>query len=79
MKKREEKRAVEERQIRAKLRHESIHLRKNVNLNNKMLVRNIQVDRMRQRPRVTFGRNHKGAMAHILDDPDSIGMTRMQI
>ena len=76
MKKREEKRAVEERQIRAKLRHESIHLRKNVNFNNKMLVRNIQVDRMRQRPRVTFGRNHKGAMAHILDDPDSIGMIK---
>ena len=31
---------------------------------------------MRQRPRVTFGGNHKAAMAHVLDDPDSIGMIK---
>ena len=76
LEKKERSKAIKERQLRAKMRHESIHLRKDIKFQNKLIVRDVQADRMRQRPRVAFGTNGNNSMAHVLDDPDSIGIIK---
>ena len=66
--------AVRDRQMRAKERHETSMLLKNRDFANKLKVKNIQSERLRQRPRVVYGSTDIGAS--VLDDPDSIGLVR---